>query len=192
MKKISMIIGLVLSAAGLRAQEDVFIFNNLYFGFEVGKSPAYKTASIGTMWLQLDRNYFKIKIASADNPPIKEEKEKFAAYHKDCDCVQKNEGISDMSLIYGRSYRIFRNHQLQFGAGISFFNKTVPNDVFNAKKQDYEPAQFKEKYTVGLPAEIRYAFQFKRYVALKATLGANVNSLKSYHAASAGVAIGLF
>ena len=175
-----------------QGEKKISAFNNMYFGAEIGQSRNADNFIIGTITVQLDHHYFKIKIITADDDQIPGQDERFKDFHKNCDCEQERVGIHDIAFMYGKSYRILKHHQIQFGSGISAVIKTDLDEEFSRQKQEYLPDQFKSKFTIGLPAEIRYSFQFKRHLALSCSATANANFLKSYAGWSAGLAIGLF
>jgi len=191
-RKLFFLMWLCLTTKLVNAQIDISEFSNLYMNAEVGKINGYENFVQGGISLQLDHHYFKIKSVIAYDAPTKEQKRLFKQYHDNCECSQEKRDLADIGLMYGRNYRILKHHQVQFGAGLSVFSKTDPDEAFNQKKEAYQLDQFKTRTTVGLPAEFRYAFQFKRYLAIGCTATVNVNPIKSYSAISAGISLGLF
>ncbi len=191
-RKLFLLMWLCLTTGLVSAQNDISGFNNLYMNAEVGKIKGYRTFVQGGLSVQLEHHYFKIKAVTAYDSPNKEQKHLFKQYHHNCDCTQEIREISDIGLMYGRSYRILKHHQVQFGAGLSVFSKTDPDEDFNKQKRVDELDQFKTRTTVGVPIEFRYAFQFNRYLGIGFTSTLNVNPIKSYGAISAGVSLGLF
>lgn len=191
-RKLFLLMWLCLTTSLVNAQNDIAEFNNLYMNAEIGKIKGYKTFVQGGISVQFDHHYFKIKAVTAYDRSTQEEKQLFKQYHHNCECSQEARELGDIGLMYGRTYRILKHHQVQFGAGLSVFSKTDPDEVFNLQKQVNELDRFKTRTTVGLPAEFRYAFQFKRYLGIGFTATVNVNPIKSYGAISAGVSLGLF
>lgn len=167
-------------------------FSNLYMNAEYGKTKGYQHLVQGGVYLQLDQYYFKIKAVSAFDTNTAAEKKLYTDYYYDSDRAQENVGFQDISFMAGMNFRTLKHHQIQLGTGLSALVKTDKNEEFNRQKQAYQPDRFKKRFTVGLPAEVRYTFQFGRGVALSCTGTANANFLKSYAAVSAGVAVGMF
>ncbi len=172
-------------------EKKISLFNNLYMGGEYGVSPGYRNFIQGGAWLQLDHDYFKIMSAVAADPATAEQKQLHKNHSKDCNCIETRQ-LSDVSLIYGKSYRFFKICQIQFGAGLAFVSKTDKDEAFNAQKHEFEPERYKKRGTVGIPAEARFAIQFKRYFSISCTAHVNANPIKSFRGISAGVALGLF
>lgn len=167
-------------------------FNNLYFYAEYGQTKGYQHLFQGGVYLQAEGSYLKIKSVSAFSYNTDAEKQLYQQYYYDGGPPQENVGFQDVSLMVGKGYRSPRRHQIQFGAGLSAFFKTDKDEAFNSRKQAYQPDRFKTRFTVGLPAELRYSFQFGRSFAFSVTGTGNANFLKSYAAVSAGIAIGMY
>lgn len=171
---------------------DETTFNNLYLYAEYGKTKGYQHLVQGGVYLQLDDFYFKIKSVSAFDNNTAAEKKLYKEYYYDSDRVQEQVSFQDINFLAGRNFRTPKHHQIQFGAGLSAFVKKDKNEVFNSQKQAYQPERYKSRFTVGLPAEARYSFQFGRAFAFSCTGTANANFLKSYAAVSAGISWGMF
>lgn len=187
-------VALLLACNGALAQGkgDEGSFNNLYIYAEYGHTKGYQHLLQGGVYLQGAGFYFKIKSVSAFDYNTEAEKQRYKEYYYDGGPPQENVGFQDVSFMVGKGYRSPRRHQLQFGAGLSAFFKTDKDDVFNSQKQSYQPDRYKTRFTVGLPAELRYSFQFGRSFAFSVTGTGNANFLKSYVAVSAGVAVGMY
>jgi len=180
---------LLLSSFTSLAQKSEFLdFNNLYFGFEVGKSSSYDHYVNGGIWAQIDHNYLKISFSEARDNRSEEQR----LLKGDDESSVITPGLSDFGLIYGKTYTLLKRHQFQFGSGISVVAKTTPDDEFNRKKQPYHLERFKERVVVGLPAELRYVFQINRGIGVNASWRGNLNGLKSYGNFSFGASLGLF
>jgi len=180
---------LLLSSFTSLAQKSEFLdFNNLYFGFEVGKSSIYDHYVNGGIWAQIDHNYLKISFSEARDNRSEEQR----LLKGDDESSVITPGLSDFGLIYGKTYTLLKRHQFQFGSGISVVAKTTPDDEFNRKKQPYHLERFKERVVVGLPAELRYVFQINRGIGVNASWRGNLNGLKSYGNFSFGASLGLF
>ncbi|RZL44906.1 MAG: hypothetical protein EOP00_18695 [Pedobacter sp.] len=170
-------------------KKDFSGLNNLYFGFEVGKSKSYDNYVNGGIWAQYEHNYLKISFSEArDN---RSEEQRLLKGDEDESYV-KTSGLSDLGLMYGKTYTLLKHHQFQFGTGISVVAKTIPDEDFNRTKQPYYLERFKEKVTVGLPAELRYSFLINRGIGINASWRGNANGLKSYGNFSFGASLGLF
>lgn len=172
-------------------EKKISLFNNLYMGGEVGQSAGYRNFVQGGAWVQFDHNYFKIMSAVASDPATAEQKQLHKNHSKDCSCIETRE-LSDVSLIYGKSYQFFKVCQIQFGAGLAFVSKTDKDDAFNSQKHEFEPERYRKRGTVGIPAEARFVIQFKRYFSISCSTHVNANPIKSFKGMSAGVALGLF
>jgi len=173
----------------LAQKREVSAFNNLYFGFEVGKSKSYDNYAQGGVWLQLDHHYFKISMSSASDNRSEEQR---LLRGDDDESHVKTPGLADFGLMYGKSYVVLKHHQLQFGTGVSVVAQTFPDVEFNKNKQPYHLERFKEKVTVGLPLELRYAYVFKKGIGVGGSWRANANGIKSYGNFTVGVSMGLF
>ena len=181
---------LLLSSFISFAQKSEFLdFNNLYFGFEVGKSRSYDNYVNGGIWAQLDHNYLKISFSEARDNRSEEQK---LLKGDDDESSVTTPGLSDFGLIYGKTYTLLKRHQFQFGTGVSVVARTIPDEEFNRKKQPYHLERFKERVVVGLPAELRYVFQIDRGIGINASWRGNLNGLKSYGNFSFGASLGLF
>ncbi len=164
-------------------------FNNAYLGFEVGKSKGYDNyVSIG-IWAQCDHNYLKISFTDARDNRSEEQK---LLRGQDDESPITTPGLADFGLMYGKTYTFLKRHQIQFGTGISVVAKTIPDYDFNRTKQPYYLERFKEKIAIGLPAELRYSFQFNRGIGINASWRTNANGLESYGNFSFGASIGMF
>lgn len=175
----------------LNMEKKISLFNNLYMGGEYGASAGYRNFIQGGVWLQLDHHYFKIMSAVAADPATAAQKELHKNHSKDCNCIDVRQ-LADISLIYGKSYRFFKVCQIQFGTGLAFVSKTDQDEVFNSQKHEFEPERYKKRGTVGVPAEVRFAIQFKRAFSVSSTVHFNANPIKSFRGISAGLALGLF
>ena len=186
---VSMTVVLLSKTNSFSQKRDFTGFNNLYLGFEVGKSKSYDNyVNIG-IWAQYDHSYFKIAVSDArDN---RSEEQKLLRGQNDESSII-TPGLSDFGLIYGKTYTLFKRHQFQFGTGISVVAKTIPDEEFNRTKQPYYLERFKEKIGIGLPAELRYSFQFNRNIGINASWRGNANGLKRYGNFSFGASIGMF
>ncbi|MEE1945366.1 hypothetical protein VRU48_09615 [Pedobacter sp. KR3-3] len=194
MKSKLIFIALVLACNGATAQGrgDESSFNNLYIYAEYGQTKGYQHLFQGGAYLQAEGFYFKVKSVSAFDYNTDAEKQLYKAYYYDGGPPQENVGFQDVSFMVGKGFRSPKHHQIQFGAGLSAFFKTDKDEAFNNQKQAYQPDRYKTRFTVGLPAELRYSFQFGRAFAFSVTGTGNANFLKSYVAVSAGVAFGMF
>ncbi|MES2446079.1 MAG: hypothetical protein V4546_02785 [Bacteroidota bacterium] len=189
--KIILTILLLLSLdTNLFAQKgEVSELNNLYFGFEIGKSKTYDNYVQGGVWLQMDHHYFKISMSSASDNRSEEQR---LLKGDENESYIKTPGLADLGLMYGKTYLILKHHQLQFGSGVSVITQTIPDVEFNNNKQPYHLERFKEKVTVGLPVELKYAYVFKRGIGVGASWRANANSFDSYGNFTVGLSMGLF
>ena len=181
---------LLLSASSAKAQV-ISDFNNLYVNAEIGKIKGYQNFAQGGVYAQIGHHYFKIKYAAAANNVTAAQNQSFDHYQPDCDCTSDFSKMEDISFMYGKSYRFLNFNQIQFATGLSVFVRTAPGQVYNRERESYELTSFKKSGTVGLPAEIRYSLQFKRYFAISCTASVNANFVKSYGVISAGIALGL-
>ena len=173
-------------------EPEVAKFNNLYFGAEIGSVKGYDSFIQGGAWLQYDHHYFKIKNAIALDRVTDEQEQWRDKYRNGEDEAIETRQTTALSLIYGRSYIFLKRHMVQFGSGLSYVARTEPDEVFNSQKQDYEKEVYTKRHTIGIPAELRYSFQFGRSVAITVTAHGNLNGLKSYTGIAGGLAIGLF
>ena len=170
-------------------KRDLFAPNNLYLGLEIGKSKSYDNYAQGGIWLQLDHHYFKISMSSASDNRSEEQR---LLRGDDDESHVTTPGLADFGLMYGKTYTVLKHHQLQFGTGVSLVAQTFPDVEFNKNKQPYHAERFKEKATVGLPVEIRYAYLFKRGFGIGGSWRANANGIKSYGNFTVGVSMGMF
>lgn len=164
-------------------------FNNLYLGFEVGKSKSYDNYVNFGIWAQYEHTYLKIAVSDARDNRSEEQK---LLKGEDDESHITTPGLSDFGLVYGKTYTLSKRHQFQFGTGISVVARTVPDEEFNRTKQPYYLERFNEEVTVGLPAELRYSFQFKRGIGINASWKGNANGLKTYGNFSFGASFGMF
>ncbi|RZJ76190.1 MAG: hypothetical protein EOO47_18780 [Flavobacterium sp.] len=184
------ILTLIFIYNSLLAQKgEVSELNNLYFGFEIGKSNTYDNYAQGGVWLQMDHHYFKISMSSASDNRSEEQR---LLKGDENESYIKTPGLADLGLMYGKTYLILKHHQLQFGSGVAVVTQTVPDVEFNNNKQPYYLERFKEKVTVGLPVELKYAYVFKRGIGVGASWRANANSFDSYGNFTVGISMGLF
>lgn len=184
-----LLIVLLFSNSSLAQKRDLAAVNNIYFGFEIGKSKTYDNYAQGGVWLQLDHDYFKISMSSASDNRSEEQR---LLKGDDDESYVKTPGLADLGLIYGKTYTVLKHHQLQFGTGVSVITQTVPDVEFNKNKQPYYLERFKEKVTLGLPIELKYAYVFKRSFGVGASWRANANSFDSYGNFTVGLSMGLF
>ncbi len=191
-KLIGIVLLLACKGAMAQGKGDESSFNNLYIYVEYGQTKGYQHLFQGGVYLQAAGFYFKIKSVSAFDYNTEAEKRLYKEYYYDGGPPQENVGFQDVSFMVGKGYRSPRRHQIQFGSGLSAFFKTDKDDAFNSQKQAYQPDRYKTRFTVGLPAELRYSFQFGRSFAFSVTGTGNANFLKSYAAVSAGIAIGMY
>lgn len=193
MKKILIQLGLfLLLSFKVSAQEDDrFNFNNLYFFGQGGVVDNYDVFIRGGAFLQLEKDYFQISIASASDGQSEEQK-RFHQSHKNCECSVDRRAIDAINFEYGKVLRFFRRQQLSVSSGLSIVTKTDPNEIFNQSKQPWEEERFVKKITVGLPYELKYSLMVNRGIGIGCSYYGNVNAKKSFNGISFGIAIGLF
>lgn len=180
------------SAFAIAQESNLSKFNNLYFFAEVGKASGYDYAIYGGAVVQFDQHYFKIKTGIVTDRTSKEQRQLIKAYYGDDHKEVPTRSVDSYSLMYGRNYRLFKIGQIQFGSGLAYVEKSDPDVVFNEAKRDVEPEKYIKRRTVGLPAEIKYAIQIKRYLGINCTYNANLNPIKSFSGFSFGLAVGLY
>lgn len=181
---ISMAFGLIFGGKTFAQGSDSLEFeeyNNLYMGAELGKNNSNVNMLQGGIWLELGKNYYKIKITSAIEPKYMKKKYREKTVPE----------ISDASLILGRNYTFFRHQRVHFGTGVSFVTHVVKGNSKDPETSDQEE-NFKQRFAIGLPVEIRYSFNFSRNIALSCSAHANANPIKSFTGLSAGIMFGLF
>lgn len=156
-------------------------FNNLYLAAEFGKTNKGTFLIQGGVSVQIKNNYFKIKSSSLIERYEKDRR------HKE-DPVP---GLYDIGFIIGKSYDFGEHHQLQVGTGASMVHQVVQQRLDEPGYYTYHN-KYKNRYTVGLPVEVRYNFYINRGIALSCIAYGNANSLKSFTNASLGVMVGMF
>ncbi|WP_316782492.1 hypothetical protein [Pedobacter frigiditerrae] len=186
---ISVIVLLLIETNSFCQIRDFTGFNNLYLGFEVGKSKTYDNYVNVGIWAQYDHNYLKIAISDARDNRSEEQK---LLKGEDDESHITTPGLADFGLIYGKTYTLLKRHQFQFGTGVSVVARTVPDEEFNRTKQPYYLPRFDEEIAIGLPAELRYSFQIKKGVGINASWRGNANGVKSYGNFSFGASLGMF
>ena len=184
-----MLLVLLINSAKAQGISD---FNNIYLYGEYGKPKGYEAFVQGGVYAQADHHYFKIKSSGAYELLSEERKRFFDQYHSNCQCKPEKNQFTEVALMYGKSYRILKHHQIQFGTGISAFMTKDPDDELNKDIHNYERYKYNKSFTVGLPAEVRYSFQFKKYFAISCSANLSANFTHTYGAISAGAAWGLF
>jgi len=193
MKRITFISLLTILSTFVVAQESkVSEFNNLYFFGEIGKAINYDYAIYGGATLQYDHHYFKIKAGMGADRVSKEQQRLTKEYYGNDNKEVPTRSIDSYSLMYGRNYRLFKISQIQFGSGLAYVEKSDPDLAFNDSKSDVEPEKYKKRGTIGLPAEVKYGIQIKRYVGVNCAYNANLNPIKSFSGFSFGLSVGLF
>ncbi|TCC86611.1 hypothetical protein EZ428_23155 [Pedobacter frigiditerrae] len=183
------VIAILLSESSFSQKPDFSGFNNLYLGFELGKSKSYDNYVNVGIWAQYDHNYLKIAISDARDNRSEEQK---LLKGEDDESHITTPGLTDFGLIYGKTYTLLKRHQFQFGTGVSVVAKTIPDEEFNRAKQPYYLPRFNEEIAIGLPAELRYSFQFNKGIGINASWRGNANGVKSYGNFSFGASIGMF
>lgn len=186
---LSIIISSIFTAHLFAQKIDFSGFNNVFFGFEIGHSKSYDHYVNGGIWAQSGHNYLKISFSDARDNRSEEQQ---LLKGQDDESKITTPGLADIGLLYGKTYTVLKRHQVQFGTGISVVAKTIPDEDFNRTKQPYYLERFKEKVTVGIPAELRYSFQFTRGIGVNASWRGNANALKRYGNFSFGASMGLF
>lgn len=179
---ISMAFGLIFGGKTFAQDSDPLEFkefNNLYFGFELGKNDRGIEMVQSAVWLQLGNNYYKIKGTSSSAP-----KPNSKRYRENSDPQ-----LTDLSLILGKNYTFLKHHQLHVGSGLSMV-------TYKAKNKDADfSAEEKEanmRYSIGLPVELRYSLNFNRNIALSLSAHASANPVRNFSGLSAGIMFGLF
>lgn len=179
---ISLALSLTFGAEAIAQESDSMEFeeyNNLYLQVEFGKNNNKINMLQGGITLELGKNYYKIKATSAIEPKYKTKQYQGKIYPE----------TSDLSLIMGRSFKLMKYQRFHLGTGLS-----AVTHVSRSNHQD-SPApdeNYKQRYTVGLPVELRYSFNFNRNIAVSCTGHVNANPLKSFTGLSAGIMLGLF
>ena len=193
MKKISILLALllVLNFNGAAQEGKRLNFNNLYFFGQFGKIENYDAFAQVGAFLQLERHYFRISVAAGTDGQSDDQR-RFHQSHKNCGCSVDTRGISAVNLEYGKVYKFFRRQQLSVSSGFSIVTKTDPDEIFNQSRQPWEEERFVEKFTIGLPYELRYSLMINRGIGIGCSYYGNVNAKKSFNGISFGVALGLF
>ena len=181
---ISTAVGLIVGGKTYAQDSDSLEFeeyNNLYIQVEFGRNNDKINMLQGGITLEMGKNYYKIKVTSAVEPKYKT-KQYLGKVHPE---------ISDISLIMGRSFKLMKYQRFHFGTGLSAVTHVVRG---NSQNPDSPPQEenYKQRYTVGLPVELRYSFNFNRNIAISCTGHVNANPIKSFTGLSAGIMLGLF
>lgn len=179
-----MAFGLIFGSKTFAQETDDLVFeeyNNLYIQVEFGKNNDKINMLQGGITLEMEKNYYKIKVTSAVERKYKT-KQYLGKVHPE---------ISDFSLIMGRSFKLIKYQRFHFGTGLSFVTHVVKGNIQDSDTSPQDE-NFKQRYTVGLPVELRYSFNFNRNIALSCTGHVNANPIKSFTGLSAGIMLGLF